>query len=91
MPQLLYYLKVDKNTQVETKPKESITTDIPTPTEGEEKQEPQVQYLLSNKNEEDINWGVIDIYSCINSCSTKTNELSSCYEEYMHFQTIPEK
>ena len=84
MPQLLYYLNVDKDTkitqQAQLASKIGNINDAPTP--------PQV---FENNKLMDIDWGAIDVYTCTNSCYDDNNNNDSmhktkCYEEYVFVQ-----
>ena len=62
LPQLLHYLQVDRETTITTTITDT-TTDTITTTPL-----PITTSNFSNKKDFDIDWGTLDIYSCINSC-----------------------
>ena len=49
-------------------------------------QEPRDEILLQNKTEEDLDWGTIDIYTCSDSCSVRTDNGSGYLLESTYTQ-----
>ena len=65
MPQLLHYLKVDKNTAVHSPDADEARYMVSTGTA------PVVPLkdMVHNASDEDVDWGTIDIYTCTASCN----------------------
>eukprot|EP01031_Cornospumella_fuschlensis_P025692 gene25692-31027_t len=85
MPQLLYYLKVDQETQL---------IPVQDDTEGEAKEEGQaeqapkkMQAKVVNKHNADMTWGTLDIFTCSRSCQQEEGYV----QEHVVIQALPLK
>lgn len=62
MPQLLHYLSVDKSTEVNKFRCAYTADDKGAPS-------PNLKDLFVNSNNEDMDWGSVDVYTCAKSCT----------------------
>eukprot|EP01033_Poteriospumella_lacustris_P018085 gene18085-12974_t len=60
MPQILHFLGVDRNTQVNTHEETA---------EDAEGKAPKTSRTIENRKHDDLDWGTIDVYTCIASCT----------------------
>ena len=77
LPQLLYFLSVDKKTSVAVLPDQ--VTDTPKDHASERE---SLIGAFKNKRGEDIDWGIIDVFTCTLSCSGEY----AYVEEAVHIQ-----
>lgn len=74
MPQLLHYLRVDRKTKVTDASKALACLGPEPPPEGAEQPMPaELESIVENKTDEDIDWGMIDVYTCTASCAVSTD------------------
>jgi hypothetical protein len=68
MPQLLYYLNVDRKTRVKPQTPSSSS---------------QQEVRFTNDSDEDIDWGTLDVYTCTASCpgSSASSQCDGSYIE----------
>lgn len=82
MPQLLHYLGVEKNTKIKqlqsSGQANSAEQDVP----------PKLE--LENKKQDDLDWGTIDIYTCIGNCSHSESSTSAYLVEHVELQQLPD-
>jgi len=79
MPQLLHYIGVEKNTKI--KQLQSNTLDNTA-------EQPKLE--LENKKQDDLDWGTIDIFTCIGNCSAAENASSAYLMEHIELQKLPD-
>ena len=79
LPQLLYFLSVDKTTTVAALPDQNI--EIPKDQHASEKE--SLVGAFKNKRGGDIDWGIIDVFTCTKSCSV---DCAAYLEEEVHIQ-----
>lgn len=80
MPQLLHYLGVEKNTKIKQLNGQAT---------GAEQDVP-VKLELENKKQDDLDWGTIDIFTCIGNCSPAEYSASSYLAEHVELQQLPD-
>ena len=78
LPQLLYFLNVDAKTKVPSTLECSIAPPTAPPTKDE---------FYKNTRGDDIDFGVIDVYTCTNSCNQVACVYSSYIEESVYVQS----
>ena len=104
MPQMLHYLRVDKRTKIGnnnnsnnypplstiSEDKEVVDDDIPISSIQKDYNDniDNEKILIENKMDEDLDWGTLDVYTCIASCSPSTikPEDSTYLEEFVYVQ-----
>lgn len=77
MPQLLHFLHVDRRTKATSSAE--VSRQLNEPLEGE-------ALAFDNSLHEDIDWGTIDVYTCMGSCDSTCGEPSHYYPEVVRMQ-----
>ena len=75
MPQILYYLGIDKATTIKNTVASSSQSVL------NDKCVDSVDNIFSNHQHEDIDFGTLDIYTCPNSCDHNNKEKFAFVEE----------
>ena len=82
MPQLLHYLKVDHKTKISSASRisHSMNMEQQSDNQSDSNQQPplpvELESIVENKADEDIDWGTIDIFTCMGSCSVPVENIS---------------